>query len=82
MDLGPTFCGPPARKLCAEFHHVFLKFVRRQSFSECFGFIVTEALVRFLFQFKRQRIGAASVVFGMVCFLISPLIFRIFAPRP
>jgi hypothetical protein len=26
MDLGPTFCGPPARKLCAEFHHVFLKF--------------------------------------------------------
>ena len=26
MDLGPTFCGPPARLLCAEIHYVFLKF--------------------------------------------------------
>ena len=40
-----------------------LSVVRCQSFSECFGCIVTEALVRFLFQFRRQRIGAASGVF-------------------
>ena len=37
--------------------------VRRQSFSESAGCFVTEALVRFLFEFRRQRIGAATGVF-------------------
>jgi len=37
--------------------------VRRQSFSECWGVFVTEALVRFLFKFRRQRLGAATCVF-------------------
>lgn len=31
--------------------------VRSQSFSECLGVLVTETLVRFLFQVKRQRPG-------------------------
>ena len=39
------------------------KTVRRQSFSESAGCFVTEALVRFLFEFRRQRIGAATGVF-------------------
>ena len=39
--------------------------VRRQSFSEWRGVFVTEALVRFLFEFMRQRLGAASGVFGL-----------------
>ncbi len=34
--------------------------VRRQSFSDFSGRFVTEALVRFLFKFRRQRLGAAS----------------------
>ncbi|PID35356.1 MAG: hypothetical protein CR958_00700, partial [Rhodobacterales bacterium] len=38
-------------------------FVRLQSFSECRGVFVTEALVRFLFEFRRQRLGAATDVF-------------------
>ena len=40
-------------------------YVRRQSFSEWRGVFVTEALVRFLFEFMRQRLGAASGVFGL-----------------
>ena len=51
--------------LATKFEELAEEYVRRQSFSECFGFIVTEALVRLLFQFRRQRIGAASGVFGM-----------------
>ena len=39
--------------------------VRRQSFSEWRGVFVMEALVRFLFEFMRQRLGAASGVFGL-----------------
>ena len=37
--------------------------VRRQSFPASGCVLVTEALVRFLFQFRRQRIGAATGVF-------------------
>ena len=36
--------------------------VRRQSFPECLGRFLTEALVRFLFKFRQQRLGAASGV--------------------
>jgi len=39
--------------------------VRRQSFSEWRGVFVTAALVRFLFEFMRQRLSAASGVFGL-----------------
>jgi len=39
--------------------------VRRQSFPERGGAFVTEALARFLFQFRRQQIGAASGVCGL-----------------
>ena len=42
-----------------------LHVVRRQSFPERGGAFVTEALARFLFQFRRQRIGAASGVCGL-----------------
>ena len=41
-----------------------LKGVRLQSFTEISLVFVTEALVRFLFQFRRQRIDAATGVFG------------------
>ena len=37
--------------------------VRRQSFSESMSVFITEALVRFLFEFRRQRLGAATGVF-------------------
>lgn len=39
--------------------------VRRQGFSDFAGRFVTEALVRFLFKFKRQLLGAASGVAGL-----------------
>ena len=39
--------------------------VCRQSFSESVSVYTTEALVRFLFQFKRPRLGAATGVFGL-----------------
>jgi len=39
--------------------------VRRQSFSESESCFVTEALVRFLFEFRRPRLGAATGVFGL-----------------
>ena len=39
--------------------------VRRQSFPECRGVFVAEALVRFLFEFRRLRLGAATGVFGL-----------------
>ena len=39
--------------------------VRRQSFSERTGCFVTEALVRFLFQFRPQQLGAATGVFEL-----------------
>jgi uncharacterized ion transporter superfamily protein YfcC len=38
--------------------------VRRQGFSDFAGRFVTEALVRFLFEFRRPRLGAATVVVG------------------
>ena len=37
--------------------------VRRQSFSESWGCFVTEALVRFPFEFRQPRLGAATGVF-------------------
>ena len=42
--------------------------VHRQSFSESEGFFTTEALVRFLFEFRRQRSDAATCVFGLSVF--------------
>lgn len=39
--------------------------VRRQSFPDILGRFVTEALVRFLFEFRRPRPGAATGVFGL-----------------
>ena len=39
--------------------------VRRQGSSEIGSRFVTEALVRLLFQFRRQRLGAASGVSGL-----------------
>ncbi len=39
--------------------------VRLQSFSESLGCFVTEALVRFLFEFRQPRLGAATGVFGL-----------------
>lgn len=39
--------------------------VRRQSFSDLSGRFVTEALVRFLFEFRRPQPGAATGVFGL-----------------
>jgi len=44
---------------------VTLKSVRRQSFSESVSVFTTEALVRFLFEFRRRRLGAATGVFGL-----------------
>ena len=38
--------------------------VRRQSFSDIAGVLVTEALARFQFQVRRRRLGAATGVFG------------------
>ena len=38
--------------------------VRRQSFPDILGRFVTEALVRFLFKFRRPQPGAATGVFG------------------
>ena len=39
--------------------------VRLQSFSDSLGCFVTEALVRFLFEFRQPRLGAATGVFGL-----------------
>jgi hypothetical protein len=39
--------------------------VRRQGFSESWSGFVTEALVRFLSEFRRPRLGAATGVFGL-----------------
>ena len=40
-------------------------FVRLQSYSESVDVFVTEALVRFLFEARRRRLGAASGVAGL-----------------
>ena len=42
--------------------------VRRQSYSESLGRFVTEAQVRFLFEFRRPRPGAATGVAGLSAF--------------
>lgn len=59
-------------ELRIEQHHLLLNpyniSVRLQSFTEIGLVFVTEALVRFLFQFRRQRIDAATVVFGWFVF--------------
>ena len=39
--------------------------VRRQSFSESRGVFVAEALVRFLFEFKRQRLELGRMVWSV-----------------
>ena len=45
-----------------------LDFVRRRSFWESVSVFTTEALVRFLFELKRPRLGAATGVFGLSLF--------------
>ena len=44
---------------------VVVETVRLQSFSESLGCFVTEDLVRFLFEFRQPRLGAATGVFGL-----------------
>lgn len=43
-------------------------FVRRQGFSDFSDRFVTEALARFLFEFRRRQPGAATGVFGLSAF--------------
>ena len=47
---------------------LLVAFVRRQSLSDFVGRFVTEALVRSLFEFRRQRFGAATGVVGLSAF--------------
>ena len=42
--------------------------VRRQGFSDFSDRFVTEALARFLFEFRRRQPGAATGVFGLSAF--------------
>ena len=58
-------CGQMAAKQMSGYVSGKTVTVRRQSFSEWRGVFVTEALVRFLFEFRLPRLGAATGVFGL-----------------